>query len=275
MNSKPPVARSIHKTFDALRERRKIGLLPFIPAGYPDLETTAQLLPALEAAGASAIEIGLPFSDPIADGPIIQEAFAAALAKKLKLRDVLDTVARTRASVSIPLIAMGSYSLVYRYGVERFFADAKAAGFDGLILPDLPPPEAQSICRQVQGAGLETILLVAPTTTVPRRVEIGELSTGFVYYLSVSGITGERARLPEDLAKNVTELKQLTGKPVCVGFGISTAQHVAELAGVADGAIVGSAIVKRMKQHEKEGAAEIARAVEVYCRELLSSIPSA
>lgn len=272
MNPNPPAARSIRKTFDALRQRGKIGLVPFIPAGYPDLYTTFRLLRALEAAGASAIEIGLPFSDPIADGPTIQEAFAAALAKKLKLRDVLETVAKARATVSIPLVAMGSYSLVYRYGAERFFADAKAAGFDGLILPDLPPPEAQVICGQAQAAGLETILLVAPTTTVPRRKEIGDLSTGFVYYLSVSGITGERARLPEDLAHNVTELKELTGKPVCVGFGISTAQHVAELAGVADGAIVGSAIVKRMRQHESEGAEGIAKAVEEYCRELLSKV---
>jgi len=264
--------RSIRQTFDSLRQRRQIGLIPFIPAGYPDLETTAETLLAMEAAGASVIEIGLPFSDPIADGPTIQEAFAAALGKKLKMWDVLRTVAEVRESLSVPLVAMGSYSLVYRYGPERFFADAKAAGIDGLILPDLPPPEAQAICRQVNKAGLDITLLVAPTTTPARRREIADLCTGFVYYLSVSGITGERARLPEDLEQNVTGLKQLTDKPICVGFGINRAEHVAQLKAFADGAIVGSAVVKRMKEHAGEGPTGIAAAVAGYCRELLRSV---
>lgn len=260
---------SIAQTFAQLRQRNQIAFMPFVPAGYPDLNTTIATLPALEAAGANIIEIGIPFSDPIADGPTIQAAFTAALAKKLKLADVFATVKAARPTVSIPLVAMVSYSIVFRYGLDRFLTAAKDAGFDGLILPDLPPPEAQGIVERVQGAGLDTILLVAPTTTANRRREIGRLSSGFVYYLSVTGITGERDQLPPELAEGVRNMKSLTDCPVCVGFGISQPHHVAQLQGIADGAIVGSAVVKRMKQHENEGAPAIAEAVGAYCRELL------
>jgi tryptophan synthase alpha chain len=261
---------SIAKTFEELRQREQIALMPFIPAGYPDLDTTAAALPAMEAGGASLIEIGFPFSDPIADGPTIQESFTVALAKKLKIADVFETVARARPQVSVPLVSMVSYSIVYRYGVDRFVSLAKQAGFDGLILPDLPPPEAQAICDRVRAGGLDTILLVAPTTSPQRRAEIARLSSGFVYYLSVSGITGERDQLPADLASNVRQLKGLTDRPVCVGFGISTPAHVAQLRGVADGAIVGSALVKRMKARLKDGPVALAAEAGGFTRELLA-----
>jgi tryptophan synthase alpha chain len=245
-----------------------IALMPFIPAGYPDLATTAAAITALEKAGATLLEIGFPFSDPIADGPTIQEAFTEALRHKLKVVDIFEMIRSVRKTVAIPLVAMVSYSIVFRYGVQRFATDAKSAGFDGIILPDLPPPEAQNICQTLWDAGLETILLVAPTTSPPRRAEIARLSTGFVYYLSVSGTTGERSQLPADLPANIAVLKQLTDVPVCVGFGISTAAHVLDLSAIADGAIVGSAMVKRMKQHVGEGPQAIASAVAAYCREL-------
>jgi tryptophan synthase alpha chain len=261
--------RSIHDTFADLRQRGRIGLMPFLPAGYPDLETTAACLPALEAGGANVIEIGIPFSDPIADGPVIQEAFTAALSKKLKVADVFRTVASVRDRMTIPLVAMVSYSIVFRYGTDKFIADASAAGFDGLILPDLPPPEAAHVCAKVQSGGLDTILLVAPTTAPERRKEIADLCSGFIYYLSVSGITGERDQLPPDLASNVGALKALTDRPVCVGFGISKPQHVAQLAGCADGAIVGSAYVRRMQSHLMQAPATIAKGLEQYTRELL------
>lgn len=243
--------------------------MPFIPAGYPDLATTQAALPAIEAGGANLIEIGFPFSDPIADGPVIQESFTVALSKKLKIADVFETIARARAGVTIPLVSMVSYSIVYRFGVDRFVAAAKQAGFDGLILPDLPPPEAQAICERVQGGGLDTILLVAPTTSATRRAEIARLSSGFVYYLSVSGITGERDQLPANLADNVRQIKGVTDRPVCVGFGISKPAHVAQLRGVADGAIVGSALVKRMKGRLNDGPAALAAEAGALTRELL------
>ena len=245
---KTAARRTMRETFDALRAEKRLAVIPFIPAGYPDLATTAAALPALEAGGANLIEIGFPFSDPVADGPVIQEAFSAALAAKIRVADVFAAVSSVRDRVSIPLLGMLSYSIVYRYGVARFVADARAAGFDGLILPDLPPPEAQAICDTIRGGGLETILLIAPTTTPARRAEIARLSSGFIYYLSLSGITGERAQLPADLAENVRAVKALTDTPVCVGFGISKPEHVAGLEGVADGVIVGSALVRRMKQ---------------------------
>jgi len=269
MHATPVSRRTIAQTFSALRASGKIALMPFLSAGYPDLATTAAILPALEAAGANLIEIGFPFSDPIADGPTIQESYTVALSHKLKLGDIFKMVAAARPTVGLPLVGMVSYSIVFRYGLERFITDAKAAGFDALILPDLPPPEAQSICQKVRDGGLDTVLLVAPTTTPERRKEIAALSTGFIYYLSISGITGERDKLPADLADNLKAIKELTDKPVCVGFGISKREHVRQLSGLADGVIVGSAFVKRITQHVSEGPAVIARATAEYCRELL------
>jgi tryptophan synthase alpha chain len=264
--------RSIADTFAQLSAKKQMAFMPFIPAGYPDLETTAKLLPALEAAGASIVEIGIPFSDPIADGPVIQEAFTVALAKNLKLADVFATVKKARSSVSIPLVAMVSYSIMYRQGIDRFSATLKDAGFDGLILPDLPPPEAEAVVGKVRAAGLDTILLVAPTTSAERRKEIGRLSSGFIYYLSLSGITGERAQLPPELSAGVANMKSLTDRPVCVGFGISRPEQMVELAKVADGAIVGSAVVRRIKENLDKGPASVSQAVATYCSDLLKLV---
>jgi tryptophan synthase alpha chain len=261
--------RSLSEVFAELRSARRIGVLPFIPAGYPDLGSMQAILPALEAGGASAVEVGIPFSDPIADGPTIQEAFNLALANKVRVKDVFSTVAAVRGRISLPLIAMVSFSIVYRYGLERFVGDARAAGFGGLILPDVPPPEAAGICAQVRSGGLDTILLVSPTTAPERQKEIAGLCSGFVYYLSVSGITGARDELPADLTENVRRLRGMTQVPVCVGFGISQARHVAQLAGVADGAIVGSAFVKKIGQYKQAGSAAMAAAAGEYCRELV------
>jgi tryptophan synthase alpha chain len=167
---------------------------------------------------------------------------------------------------------MLSYSVVFRYGLERFVRDARASGFDGMIIPDLPPPEAEAVCQTIQAGGLETILLVAPTSTPQRRAEIARLSSGFIYYLSVSGITGERDRLPQDLEAGVRQLKSTTEKPVCVGFGISKPEQLRQLRGVADGAIVGTAFVRRVRENLKRGPEGIASALEKYCKELLSLV---
>jgi tryptophan synthase alpha chain len=269
MNGSPGKIRKSLGGFDA---PGRIALMPFVPAGYPDLATTAKAIISLEKSGATLIEVGFPFSDPIADGPTIQEAFTEALKKKLKVADIFQMIRSVRQRAKLPLVAMVSYSIVFRYGTERFASDAKSAGFDGVIIPDLPPPEAQSICQTLWTAGLETVLLVAPTTTQDRRAEIARLSTGFIYYLSVSGVTGERAALPTDIAANLAALKKLSDVPVCVGFGISTAEHVRQLSQLADGAIVGSAMVKRMKQHLGEGPEAIAAALGKYCWELCCGV---
>jgi len=261
---------SIAQTFESLRAKKQIALMPFVPAGFPSMEATDAILPALEAGGANLIEIGVPFSDPVADGPVIQAAFTEALAKNIKVADVFAAVSRARAKVSIPMLAMLSYSIVFRHGVAKFVKDAKAAGFDALIIPDLPPPEAQAVCKIIREGGLDTVLLVAPTTSSERRAEIVKLSSGFVYYLSVSGITGERTSLPADLAANLKALKSLGSTPICVGFGINTAAHVKQLAGAADGAIVGTALVRRITEHRDKSAAQIAEVCRGYCAELLS-----
>lgn len=263
---------SIAQAFERSRAAGQIALVPFVPAGFPDIATLGEVLPALESAGASIIEIGIPFSDPVADGPIIQEAFAHALANKVRLADVFAAVGAARGRVSVPLVAMVSFSIVFRHGVEKFVAEARSAGFDGLILPDLPPPEAEKVCGIVRAGGLDTILLVAPTSSKERRREIVRLCSGFVYYLSVSGITGERDGLPADLGENIRQLRGMTALPICVGFGISKAAQVSALRGVAEGAIVGSGLVRRMKEHAAEGPAAIAAAAGRYCRELLSPI---
>jgi tryptophan synthase alpha chain len=164
---------------------------------------------------------------------------------------------------------MVSYSIAYRHGIDRFIAECKQAGFDGLILPDLPPPEAAAICRKIQAAGLDTVLLIAPTTSPARAKEIADLSSGFIYYLSISGITGERNTLPADLEKKLTDLRQLTDRPLCVGFGISNASHVAQLAPVADGAIVGSALVRRISEFADQPPETIAAQAADFCRALL------
>lgn len=251
------------------RNHSGTALLPFVPAGYLGLEVTVAVVKAMAHPGIGAIEIGFPFSDPIADGPVIQEAFVEALERGTKIEQIFSALGAARNDITKPLVAMCSFSLAYRYGLERFLADAKKAGFAAILFPDLPPPEGHAVCEQVRAAGLDTVLLVAPTTSAKRRTEIARLCTGFVYYLSVSGITGERDTLPADLETNVKQLRSQSSVPVCIGFGISKRAHVESLRGVGDGAIVGSGVVRRMNQHKSEQPAQIAKAVAAYCAELL------
>lgn len=257
---------------DSIRSARTAGgvaLMPFVAAGYPSIDASIEILKALDAPGIGAIEVGIPFSDPTADGPVIQAAFAEALASHFKVADFFAALARAKGAITKPMVAMVSYSIVFRYGVERFFADAKAAGFAGILCPDLPPPEAQTVCAKVRSAGLDTVLLVAPTTSSARREEIAKLSSGFVYYLSVAGITGERDTLPADLEANVRQLKSISASPVCIGFGVSQRKHIEQLVGVGDGAIVGTALVRVVRDHAAESPAQIAQAVRAYCDTLL------
>ena len=263
---------TLASTFQTLRAANRIGLLPFVPAGYPNLETTAATIAELERAGASALEIGFPFSDPIADGPVIQQAFTEALASGVRVADIFRTVAETRPHVALPLVAMGSFSIVFRYGVERFVDAAHASGFDGLIVPDLPPPEAENFAGVIRGGGLDTVMLVAPSTSPQRRAVIVRLCSGFVYYLAVSGTTGARDALPSDVIENVKQIRGAGDCPVCVGFGISRPEHVAMLRGVADGAIVGSALVRVMSENCGSAPGQVAERAGEFCRGLLAQV---
>jgi tryptophan synthase alpha chain len=224
------------------------GLWPFFPAGYPDIDTTAAILRGIAHLPIRGVELGFPFSDPIADGPVIQHAFSHALARGIRVADIFEMVTQVRRDADYPLLAMVSASIVYRIGVTAFVSRAQAAGFDGLIVPDTSLEEAPDLAQVANKAGLHVSMLIAPTTEPDREVKIAKVTGGFLYYVSVQGTTGERGALPSDLKDHVARLRSATGLPVIVGFGISTRQHVTDVCAFADGAIVGSAIVRRITQ---------------------------
>ncbi|NLW86660.1 MAG: tryptophan synthase subunit alpha [Planctomycetes bacterium] len=263
------------KLFAELKAASKKTLLPFLSAGYPDLETTGLLLDELQARGVRACELGFPFSDPVADGPVIQNSYAAALEQGATCDGILDVVRNYRSGGgSMALAAMVSYSIIYRHGVNEFLETCKSAGFDAMIIPDLPMEESQAVGPAADRLGLCNVLLVAPTTSPERRIEIARRSRGFIYYVSVAGITGQRDSLPEETIRGVEELRKHVQTPVCVGFGISDPQTVATVCQVADGAIVGSAIVKRLMDAKARGATsrEMAACAGAFVEELITPL---
>lgn len=260
----------IDEIFQGLRGRRRKALMPFIVAGDPDLQTTAGLLGALERGGASVCELGIPFSDPIADGPVIQGSMAYALERGVRPGQVLEMVARVRPSLRMGLVGMVSYSIVYRMGGQKFLREAREAGLDGVILPDLPVEEAErdGVLGAAAELGLVCSLLIAPSTPPPRAERIARASTGFVYLLARAGITGERAALPMDLTSRVSLLRTATGLPIAVGFGISSGRQVRQVVEVADAAIVGSALMRRIAESRPAGSKAVLEAAERLVREL-------
>jgi tryptophan synthase alpha chain len=237
----------IDELFVRLRAEKRTAFMPFLSAGDPDLTATAALVRELAARGASLVEIGFPYSDPIADGPVIQASYTRALKKGVRVDDIFRCV-RELGSGGVPLVGMVSYAIVHRRGPEAFLGQAQVAGFSGAIIPDLPIEEAESVANVARARDFKLIHLVTPTTPRERAVQIARLSTGFLYVVSTTGITGERDRLPETLVGHLTWLRQQTTLPLCVGFGISTPAQMRLLRGVADGVIVGSAVVRRMDQ---------------------------
>ena len=221
--------------------------MPFITAGDPDLAWTARLIQELSASGADLIEVGFPYSDPIADGPVIQASYTRALNHHVKLKDIFAEIAKVSPQVSTPLVAMVSYALIFRGGVESFVDQAAKSGFAGLIVPDLPGDEAEGFARIVKSRGLDLIQLVAPTTPADRMQRIVKNATGFVYCIAVAGTTGAREGLAPELSDMLKTLRQQTTLPLCVGFGISRPEQVAQLKTQADGIIVGSAIVRHLE----------------------------
>jgi tryptophan synthase alpha chain len=256
----------------AVRSRGQKLLCPFLTAGYPDAATTPALLLAAQRGGAGCIELGIPFSDPIADGPVIQASFTHALAKGINVDSALDCVTEARRrGLTIPVLAMASFSIIFKRGTQAFAQRCAAAGLDGIILPDVPLEEAPAVTAAIRSEGLRSGLLVAPTTPSARRAAIAKLCDAFVYYLSVSGITGERKELPADIGPNVAQLRQETTAPICVGFGISTASQVRQVIRVADGAIVGSALIRRITQHDP-ATGPLDKAIEAFVAELATGL---
>jgi tryptophan synthase alpha chain len=233
----------ITDTFAALRARGEAALIPYITTGDPDVETTFRLVREFERQGADLIELGVPFSDPMADGPANQRAAERALRHHVSLAQVLDLVHRLRqASVQLPLILFTYYNPVFRYGGERFARDARQAGVDGVLGVDLPPEEAEELKRETDRQDLDLIFLLAPTSSLERARKVITRARGFVYYVAVTGVTGARAALPADLGEMVRRIRSLSPVPVGVGFGISTPAQAAEVGRIADAVIVGSAL---------------------------------
>ncbi|MBX7168868.1 MAG: tryptophan synthase subunit alpha [Pirellulales bacterium] len=266
---------AIDQVFARLKAERRKAFIPFVTAGDPDLAFTADVLRCLARHGASLCEVGVPYSDPIADGPVIQDSYARALAHKIRVADILATLREATPQMSAPTVTMVSYAIIHRYGPERFVADAQAAGIAGAIVPDLLVEEAGALATLCRQADFSLIQLVTPTTPRERAVRIAESSTGFVYYVSVTGITGERTQLPPELLENVAWLRERTSLPICIGFGISQPEHVRLLAPAADGVIVGSAIVRRVGAAQQRPRAEVLDEIGRYVDELVAALPLA
>lgn len=239
----------IDATFQRLREKGEAALIPFITAGDPDLETTRALVLELERRGADLVELGVPFSDPLADGVTIQRASQRALEKGASLAKILHLVGEIRQTSEIPLVLMSYYNPILCLGLERFAEEAKARGLDGLIVPDLPPEEAEELCRLCEKVGVDLIFLLAPTSSPARVQRVIAASRGYIYYVSLKGVTGARDQLPEGLREAVGRIKMKTEKPVAVGFGIGRPEQAGEVARFADGVIVGSAIVAKVEEN--------------------------
>ena len=239
----------IEHKFKELKRGNKKAFIAFITAGYPDLSTTKKLIIKFAEAGVDIIELGVPFSDPLADGPVIQEASQEALKKNTHLAAIIKLVGRVRKSVSIPICLMTYYNPVFCFGKEKFIREALRNGVDGVIIPDLPPEEDVPFVKAAAKSGLDLICFLSPNSTVERMKFISKVSRGFIYYVSLTGVTGARKALSPDIKKNIRFIKKYTNKPVCVGFGVSTYAQVKEAGRVSDGVIVGSAIIKKIKDN--------------------------
>jgi tryptophan synthase alpha chain len=238
--------KKINAMFKRLATKGETALIPYVTAGDPSLETTRGLVLEMARRGADLIELGIPFSDPLADGPTIQAACQRALKQEVNLPKIIDLVRSLRQDTDIPLVLMGYYNPILSYGLERLAREAAQAGVNGFIIPDLPGEEARDWHRAACDAGVAPIFLAAPTSGPDRIRKIGALTRGFLYYVSVTGITGARTGLPDDLKTALAEVRTLIKCPLAVGFGISTPAQVQDLAPLVDGIVVGSAIVQKI-----------------------------
>lgn len=264
----------LQSRFAALKQENRAALVTFVTAGDPDYATSLEILKGLPAAGADVIELGMPFTDPMADGPAIQLANIRALGNGQNMAKTLQMVREFRATEQdTPLVLMGYYNPIFCYGVERFVADAKEAGVDGLIVVDLPPEHNDELCDPAQAAGIDFIRLTTPTTDDARLPTVLNGSSGFVYYVSVAGVTGAGAATMDQVEEAVARLRRHTDLPLCIGFGIRTPEHAAEVARRADGAVVGSALIDRIAK--AASPAEAVSGVLGLCRELAEGVRGA
>ncbi|MFC1807759.1 tryptophan synthase subunit alpha [Candidatus Omnitrophota bacterium] len=261
----------IDKKFNELKREKKKAFIAYICAGDPDIDITKTLVLELDKAGVDIIELGVPFSDPLADGPTIQRASQRALKRKITIADILSLVKSLRGMTDIPLILMTYYNPVHYYGVKKFVKDAKASGVDGVIIPDLIPEEADELISVSRPLDFSTIFLAAPTSSKERIKLIAKKSRGFIYYVSLTGVTGARKSLPEDVRAHVKEIKKITDKPICIGFGVSSPKQIRELAKFSDGVIVGSAIISKI-ENLLNNRSLITKNVAKYVKSLLKGL---
>lgn len=239
----------IEQKFKELKKHNKKAFIVFITAGYPDLNTTKRLAIEFAKSGVDILELGVPFSDPLADGPVIQESSQVALENKINLNHILELVRQIRRYAAIPICLMTYYNPIFCFGEKRFIKQARVVGVDGVIIPDLPPEEARAFISRANKLELDTIFFLAPTSPPERMQLVSRLTRGFIYYISLTGVTGPRKKLPADMLRNLKIIKGFTSQPLCVGFGVSGPSQVVEIYRIADGVIVGSAIIKKIKEN--------------------------
>ncbi len=261
----------IDAKFKELRDRNEPAFIPFITAGDPSLDVTRELIVEFDRKGSDLIELGVPFSDPIADGPVIQSSYYRALSGGVKLSDILELVKDVRKESEIPIVSMISQSILFKNGCDNFVRSAVKAGFDGATIPDLPVEEAEEIMEAGKKEGFKIICFIAPTTTSDRMELIVKKSQGFLYYISVVGITGARSELPADITENIQNIKRSTDLPVAMGFGISTPEQARAAGKVADGVIVGSAIMREIEKFSNQGNKVLVDKVGRFVGELVKS----
>jgi tryptophan synthase alpha chain len=267
----PSKVSALAEMFAALKREGRAALAPFVTAGDPDMETTLAVLESLDRAGASLCELGVPYSDPIADGPVIQSSYTRALAAGFTLERLFELSRAATQRVTMPILAMASYSLIFRRGIDRFVNDAQAAGLAGFVVPDLPIEESDQLDAACRKAGLALVRLVTPTTPPERAEAIARRSTGFLYCVSVAGVTGARTELPAGLIERVQWLRTKTDVPILVGFGISSPEQARAVAAVADGVIVGSAVVRHLAEAANQPREAFLRGLESYVADLAAA----
>ena len=263
---------AIDQTFATLKSQQRKAFIPFLTAGDPDLDFTGEVVQELARRGCSLCELGIPYSDPIADGPVIQASYTRALDQQIQVSQIMEKVQSWTTELEMPLITMVSYAIIYRHGLEAYVQRAQEAGISGAIVPDLLIDEADALADICRREDFSLIQLVTPTTPRERAIQIAESSSGFLYYVSVTGITGERQKLPVELTEDVAWLKEQTDLPICIGFGISRPEHVQLLGSVADGIIVGSAIVRQFADLANRSRPEVVESIGKFVDSLLTTL---
>ena len=251
----------IEKKFAELRKKRRKALIVFMTAGDPSFKKNEELVHAFEREGVDLIELGVPFSDPLADGPVIQAASQRSLASGTNLKKILQLVRRLRKKSQIPLVLMSYLNPLWHYGLARFAREARQAGVDGVIVPDMPPDEGKETARELKKQGIDLIYLVAPTSSRRRQKSVTKASSGFVYYVSLTGVTGVRRQLSGGLSKQIGDVRKVSHAPVCVGFGVSTPEQARSAASAADGVIIGSAVVRALHENKNLSSPALAKKI--------------